>query len=115
MQVLDLPCNSVKNLDEGPTNIRVDKKTDNSVRLVWDLPKAASCYGRTDINVTLFFPDNSTKTTCLNKRQYDIDLNGLEANTDYQVVLDTGYDGTKLASLQFSFKTGIHYTIQMHG
>ena len=93
-------------IDAGPTNIRVEKPTHNGVRLLWDLPMTASCYGRTDIDVVVYLGPGQTRVIRLNKEQSYVDIVGLQANTDYRVALKVGYDGTELASLPYTFQTG---------
>ena len=36
-------------LDSGPTNIRIETKSDTGFRVAWDLPETPSCYGAADI------------------------------------------------------------------
>lgn len=54
----------------------------------------------------LFLSDGTTRIIRLNKDQSHVDLGGLLASTDYRVALKIGYDGTELASLPLTFKTG---------
>ena len=92
--------------DEGPSNLRVENPTDNGIRLVWDLPETASCYGRTDIVVVLFLSNGETRVIRLDDEQSYVDIIGLDSNTHYDVALNIGYDGTELASVPYTFTTG---------
>ncbi|XP_053373172.1 uncharacterized protein LOC123530914 isoform X1 [Mercenaria mercenaria] len=66
----------------GPTNIRVEKNLPGGVRLVWDLPKTASCYGRADIDIILVNSDGSIRHVKVYNEGTSIDLVGLEPDKD---------------------------------
>ncbi|XP_053373169.1 uncharacterized protein LOC123532025 [Mercenaria mercenaria] len=89
----------------GPTNIRVEKNLASGVRLVWDLPKTASCYGRADIDVILMNSDGSVRVVKVYNEGTSIDLVGLEPDKEYSISLKLGYKGTELAALPYTFKT----------
>lgn len=93
--------------DSGPTNIRVEKNIASGVRLVWDLPKTVSCYGRADIEVVLVNADGSIRVVKVYNEGTSVDLVGLNPDQDYKISLNLGYRGTELAALPFSFKTGV--------
>ena len=92
--------------DSGPTNIRVEKNLATGVRLVWDLPKKASCYGRADIEILLINPDGSVRVIKIYNEETSVDLVGLDPEKVYSISLKLGYEGTELAALPFSFRTG---------
>ncbi|XP_053391927.1 uncharacterized protein LOC123531687 [Mercenaria mercenaria] len=91
----------------GPTNIRVEKNLAAGVRLVWDLPKTASCYGRTDIDIIIVNSDGSIRHVKVYNEGTSIDLVGLEPDKEYSISLKLGYRGIELAALPYKFKTGM--------
>jgi hypothetical protein len=96
-------------LDSGPTNIRVQKNFAGGVRLVWDLPKIASCYGRADIDVIIYNSDGTIRVVKVYNEGTSVDLVGLQPDQDYSISLKLGYKGTQLAALPYTFKTGKSY------
>ncbi|XP_060604010.1 fibroblast growth factor receptor 2-like [Ruditapes philippinarum] len=98
---------ALRGLEEysGPTNIRVEKNQATGVRLVWDLPEKASCYGRADIKVILVSPDGSSRTVDVYNEGTFVELVGLSPENTYSVSLKLGYRGNELAEIPFSFKT----------
>ncbi|XP_053386081.1 uncharacterized protein LOC128550652 [Mercenaria mercenaria] len=89
----------------GPTNIHIEKNLATGVRLVWDLPKKASCYGRADIDVVVVDSGGRVKVIHVHNEGTFIDLVGLEPDNDYSISLKLGYRGTELAAQPYKFKT----------
>ncbi|XP_053391930.1 uncharacterized protein LOC123531686 [Mercenaria mercenaria] len=89
----------------GPTNIRVEKNLATGVRLVWDLPEKASCYGRADIEIMLINPDGTVRIINVYNEETSVDLVGLDPDKEYSMSLRLGFQGTELAALPYSFKT----------
>lgn len=71
----------------GPTNIRVEKNLATGVRLRWDLPKTASCYGRANIQVILVDSAGNVRVITLFSEETSVDLVGLDPESDYSVAL----------------------------
>ena len=74
---------------------------------MWDLPQEASCYGRADIDILLINPDGSVRVIKIYNEETSVDLVGLDPEKDYSLSLKLGFEGTELAAVPFSFKTGI--------
>ncbi|XP_053373157.1 uncharacterized protein LOC123531756 [Mercenaria mercenaria] len=89
----------------GPTNIRIERNLATGVRLVWDLPEKASCYGRADIEIILINPDGTLRVINVYNEETSVDLVGLDPDKEYSISLKLGYQGTELAALPYSFRT----------
>jgi hypothetical protein len=73
---------------------------------MWDLPETSSCYGKANIDVTLYNSDGSSKVVHVHKERTSVDLVGLQPGQDYSVSFNLGYKETQLAVLSYTFKTG---------
>ena len=99
--------------DSGPTSIRVVSATPTSVRLGWDLPEKASCYGRAQIVLILFdrASNSSTVVTLSSKTTY-FDIVSLKGGSDYDINLGlqlvNGVSGQ--TSFQFATRKFFIYT-----
>jgi hypothetical protein len=93
--------------DSGPTNIRIERKLANGVRLTWDLPKTASCYGRASIQIILVDASGTVRIINIFSEETSVDLVGLNPEQDYKVLMKLFNKETELAAMEpFTFKTG---------
>ncbi|WAR10286.1 hypothetical protein MAR_035362, partial [Mya arenaria] len=89
----------------GPTNIRIEERLSNGVRLTWDIPEKSSCYGRVGIELVVYLGNGQTRDIQVNSEQTSVDIVGLDPDKEYTVSLNVGYEGTELASLLYTFNT----------
>ncbi|XP_052782551.1 uncharacterized protein LOC128218858 [Mya arenaria] len=99
--------NHLMGLEEysGPTNIRIDEKLSSGVRITWDIPEKASCYGSVDITLVVYLSKGLTRVIQVSSEQTSVDILGLDSDQEYSVSLNVGYEGTELAALPYTFKT----------
>ncbi|XP_060564266.1 uncharacterized protein LOC132723546 [Ruditapes philippinarum] len=74
---------------------------------MWDLPETSSCYGKANIDVTLYNSDGSSRVMHVHKERTSVDLVGLQPGQDYSVSFNLGYKETQLAVLPYTFKTAL--------
>ncbi|WAR10291.1 FGFR2-like protein [Mya arenaria] len=101
--------NRLNGLEEysGPTNIRIEDRLPNGARLTWDIPETPSCYGRVEIALVVYIGNEQTRVIQVNSEQTSVDIVGLDPDQEYSVSLNVGFEGTKLAALPYTFKTGV--------
>lgn len=91
----------------GPENFRIEKTTSAGFRIRWDLPEGASCYGRGEIVLVIFYAENGknqSETFVVSSSSTFFDILGRTPDTNYQISLgmrivggSTLSDGTQLA------------------
>ncbi|WAR10293.1 hypothetical protein MAR_035369 [Mya arenaria] len=96
---------ALKNVDSGPTNIRIEERLPYGVRLTWDIPETPTCYGRVEIALVVYLGNGQTRVIQVNSEQNSVDVVGLDPDKEYSVSLKVGYEGTELAALPYAFKT----------
>ena len=100
--------------DSGPTNPRVVSTTPTTVRLQWDLPEKASCYGRALIVLILFDRGSnlSTVLTLSSKTTY-FDMVQLKSGSNYGVQLGLQLNSGVGGQTDFSFATRMYTILQV--
>nr|XP_034323636.1 uncharacterized protein LOC105326363 [Crassostrea gigas] len=96
---------SLNGIDEysGPTNLHVETTYSNAVRLRWTV--SPTCYERSRITVSGVSKDGKRFLRLVDKDSDHFDLNGLEAETTYNLSFVTEYGDQKSDPIFLTFHT----------
>ncbi|XP_062593098.1 uncharacterized protein LOC134254586, partial [Saccostrea cucullata] len=92
----------------GPSNLFVEKKYDNSVRLKWTL--TSTCYERTKITLSAKSENGEKFSRIIDEDADHFDLTGLEPGTTYNLSFITEYGEQKSNPVFLVFRTSLTKT-----